>query len=435
MKRPRIKRPKATRPRPKVYPDTPPADAPPPKPATPVPNTGWMGPGFDDGMAAAQNAQQRARFIAATSGGASPPFPPLGFPPFTAGEPTPPPKTTVIASPQEQPPLSAGTSVTRGPIIEDLPRIDSIPQQVPPTNSAHTPPTTPVEASAAGAIEFGAPILLPNQSLAPVIVEERDGKIALRSERDSPLQSSDVDFNAWREPIIDHIRELLARDFPTGTNHGRARDRLVALDNLLPGDIPGVKERQFRIGYEIERLAGLVAAYKSSADDMPALNGAVLEDLNRLLVALQIGIDKLERWAEFRGMAAEDPQREGEADPTVVGDALDEMAAKMVQQAKYFDPEVPATFRFLAESVRDPYGATKTVVYGAVRTAQNVICYLGRKALGIATKAIDAVEDHISKGVATFLLTSLSAAALKLNGVLPTSWEWLKPLLELLGLH
>ena len=33
-----------------------------------------------------------------------------------------------------------------------------------------------------------------------------------------------------------------------------------------------VKERQFRIGYEVERLDGLVAAYRSASDDMPALN-------------------------------------------------------------------------------------------------------------------------------------------------------------------
>src|ERR1700675_1449355 len=80
MKRQRIKRPKATRPRPKAHPPAEkPAEPPPPKLATP--DTGWMGPSFDDGMAAVQNAQQRARFIAAMSGGASPPFPQPGMPP------------------------------------------------------------------------------------------------------------------------------------------------------------------------------------------------------------------------------------------------------------------------------------------------------------------------------------------------------------------
>jgi hypothetical protein len=129
--------------------------------------------------------------------------------------------------------------------------------------------------------------LVPDQSPAPVRVEERDGKIARVSDRDSPLGATEADFNAWREPIIDHVRELLARDFPQETNHGRARDRLLALANLLPGDVSEVEERQFRIGYEIERLEGLLAAYGSGGDDMPALNAAILEDLNRLLLALK----------------------------------------------------------------------------------------------------------------------------------------------------
>jgi hypothetical protein len=280
-----------------------------------------------------------------------------------------------------------------------------------------------------GALQVDA-FVVPDQSPAPVRVEERHGKIALASDRDSPLLSAEVDFNAWREPVIDHVRELLAGDFRQGTNHGRARDRLVALGNLLPGSVPEVKERQFRIGYEIERFEGLVAAYRFGGDDMPALNAAVLEDLDRLLIGLKTGIDKLERWAEFRRAAADDPMCEGEANPTVVGEALDEMTAVMERQSKYFDPDLPATFRLLVEAVRDPVGATRTVVYGAMTSAENLIKFLGQRALGIATKTADAIEQHISKGVAAFLITSLAGVALKLSGMLPAGWAWLKPLLD-----
>ena len=96
----------------------------------------------------------------------------------------------------------------------------------------------------------------------------------------------------------------------------------------MPGSIEEVKERQFRIGYEIERLGGLISAYRSGADDMPALNAAVLEDLDRLRIALVMGIDKLERWAEFRRAATDDPMQEGSANPVVISDALDRMAAR-----------------------------------------------------------------------------------------------------------
>jgi hypothetical protein len=192
---------------------------------------------------------------------------------------------------------------------------------------------------------------VPDQTrFAPVRIEERGGKIARASDRDSALRSSEADFNAWRQPIIEHVRELLKGDFQQGTNHGRARDRLVALDSLLSGNLSEVKERQFRIGYEIERLDGLVSTYKSASDDMPELNAAVLEDLDRLRVALKIGIDKLDRWAEFRRMAADDPQREGDADPTTVSEALDDMAVVMEQQPKYFDPDLPNSFGLRSQS-------------------------------------------------------------------------------------
>jgi hypothetical protein len=225
---------------------------------------------------------------------------------------------------------------------------------------------------------------------------------------------------------------LLSGDFRDGTNHSRARDRLVALGELLPCSIVEVKERQFRIGYEIERLEGLVLAYRSGADDMPLLNAAVLEDLDRLRIALVMGIDKLERWAEFRRAAADDSMQEGSANPVVISDALDQMAAKMEQLPRYFDPEVPATFRFLAEAARDPFGATKTVVYGGVRSAENVVSFLGQKALGIGKNAVDAVDQHISRAVAISLITGLSGAALKISGALPAGWAWLKPLLDAL---
>ena len=253
------------------------------------------------------------------------------------------------------------------------------------------------------------------------------------SDRGSALNASEQDFNGWREPILDHIQELLSGDFRQGTNHSRARDRLLALDHLLAGSIAELKERQFRIGYEIERLEGLISAYRSGGDDMPALNAAVLEDLNRLRIALAMGIEKLERWAEFRRAAADDPMHEGGANPDVVADALNNMAAEMERQPRYFDPELPATFRFLAEAAKDPQGATKTVVYGAVRSAENLIIFLGQRALRAGIKAIDGVEKGISAAVATSLIVYLAGAALNISGALPTHWAWLKPLLDALA--
>jgi hypothetical protein len=86
----------------------------------------------------------------------------------------------------------------------------------------------------------------------------------------------------------------------------------------------------------------------------------------------------------------------------------------------------------MAEAARDPWGATKAVVYGGVRSAENVFSFLGQRALGIGKNAVSAVEQHISKATAISLITALSGAALSISGALPSGWAWLKPLLDAL---
>ena len=152
--------------------------------------------------------------------------------------------------------------------------------------------------------EVSLSVTIPDQSLAPVRVEERNGRIALVSDRGSALNASEQDFNGWREPILDHIKNCYREISVSGTNRSRARDRLLALGDLLAGSIAEWKERQFRIGYEIERLEGLISAYRSGGDDMPALNAAVLEDLDRLRIALAIGSINWNAGPNFAG-----PQR------------------------------------------------------------------------------------------------------------------------------
>jgi hypothetical protein len=73
------------------------------------------------------------------------------------------------------------------------------------------------------------------------------------------------------------------------------------------------------------------------------------------------------------------------------------------------------------------------VVYGAVRSAENVVSFLGQKALGIGKNAVDGLEQHISKAVAASLFLALGDVALRLSGALPEQWTWLRSLLDTLG--
>jgi hypothetical protein len=273
---------------------------------------------------------------------------------------------------------------------------------------------------------------IPDQSAAPIRVEVRDQRVAREREQDNLLRALERDFTQWREPVVDHIKEALSGDFRLGTNHSRGRDRLIALDALLTGSIADVMERQFRLGYEIERFDGLVSAYHEEGDDMPALHAASLWDIDRLRAALKIGVSKLDRWAEFHRQATEDPKEEGGAKRQELGEALDNMADQLADQPQYFDPELPESFRFLAESVKDPVGATKTVVYGAVKSAENLLSFLAQRALGVGKKAVDAVEENINKAVARTLMLGLGSVALSVSGALPQAWAWLRPVLDTL---
>jgi hypothetical protein len=268
---------------------------------------------------------------------------------------------------------------------------------------------------------------VPDQSLAPIRIEERNGKIARALDRDSPLRVKETEFIAWRDTVLEHIQELLSNDFSEGTSHVRVRNRLTALEKFLTGGIEDVKERQFRIGNEIVRFDRLLSTYRPGTNDMDA---AVWEDLDHLRIMLKMGIDKLERWGEFSRAAKLDSQHAGDADPQAVGALLEQIAIEMEGRPKYFDPELLSSFRFLAEAVKDPMEATKTVVYGAVKSIENLLSFLGQRALGIGRKATESLE--ISKGVATDLVIGFGAAALNLSESLPHGWGWLKPLLEAL---
>ena len=166
---------------------------------------------------------------------------------------------------------------------------------------------------------------------------------------------------------------------------------------------------------------------------MPSLNAAVLEDLDHLHIALVMGIGKLGRWSAFQRAAAADPLGEGDASPYEISAAVDDMASKMEAETQHFDPELPRSFRFLAEATKDPVGVSKAIVYGTVKSAENLLVFLGQRAVGIGKSAINAVEQHISRAVSTGVILTLSAEALRISGALPAGWAWLKPLLDTLA--
>ena len=71
--------------------------------------------------------------------------------------------------------------------------------------------------------------------------------------------------------------------------------------------------------------------------------------------------------------------------------------------------------RFVVEVI-DGLDLSATLVYGAVKSAENLFSFLAQRALGIVKKVIDGVEQSITKAIAGSLLLGLGGIALHLSG-------------------
>ena len=98
------------------------------------------------------------------------------------------------------------------------------------------------------------------------------------------------------------------------------------------------------------------------------------------------------------------------AKPTDVGGGVDEMAVVMEQQAKYFDRNCPPHSAIL-QAVSDPAGATRAVIYGAVRARNDQLP---------GQRAGRRHEDRYAVAAAV-LITSLGMAAERFQA-LPAGW-------------
>jgi hypothetical protein len=272
---------------------------------------------------------------------------------------------------------------------------------------------------------------IPDQVVAPIRVEERDGRISLSHNRDAVLLVEDRDFEHWRVPVVAHIREELRKDFAHGTNHVRVRERLSALLDLVNLPLPEVKDRQFELGYSIQRFRALVAVYQTTEGDMPALPADTLADLELLSGTLELGLSKLELWELFNAQAASVPRGTIIDSVGELGQALDTIVREMESAPSYFDPEVPRTFMFVTEGVRDPVGASKAIIFGAVRSLENLLIGASRRLVRSLRNAADNIETVIASKATIVIAGVLVAGGTSLLGLVPGAGAWLKPVLDL----
>ncbi|MFI5032166.1 MAG: hypothetical protein ACHQPH_15830 [Reyranellales bacterium] len=272
-------------------------------------------------------------------------------------------------------------------------------------------------------------IQAPPQSPAPIKVELRDGLIApMRGA--GAIEGAEAEFDEWRRIAEGHVLELCGTDFKQGTNHDRIRKRLLALAMSLSLDVEQIRAQEFRLGYEVDLLDVLVGAYNRASDDFPTIGAASLAELNLLVRRLRDGRGHLLRWKEFERAAKDDAHEEGLASASEVALHVDQLAEHTESLPRYFDPDLPRSLRFLSNALRDPGGATRTMVYGAVKSVENVLAFVAERALAITRASLTAVEAHISKALGAALISGLGGVGLSLSGILPHGWSWLKPVLD-----
>ena len=73
------------------------------------------------------------------------------------------------------------------------------------------------------------------------------------------------------------------------------------------------------------------------------------------------------------------------------------------------------------------------MVYGAVRSVENLVIFLGQTVLEGVKRTVQAAVAGISEEAASELLNQLAQTTQHLSAALPEKWAWLQPLLEFVG--
>jgi|GEM_PF-3407513 len=157
--------------------------------------------------------------------------------------------------------------------------------------------------------------------------------------------------------------------------------------------------------------------------------------LNALLALHGLFIRLAPEWREFI--------EEAEAaliTPQALADAVDSvapLATEMEKSPDAFDPEIPTTLRFVADTARKIGGTLKVAGLALVRILGNVLSATGRFLLDMArktlTKTSDQVSDAVAKSLAVTVSGAIIAAAIPLSSLsqhFPDMFKWLDPLLK-----
>lgn len=266
---------------------------------------------------------------------------------------------------------------------------------------------------------------LPRQKIAPINIKAVNERVIASGFEHSLDDGKERDIQRWYAPLLAHVQNELKSNFRQGTNHSHIRERLITLRDVLKLPMHIIEEKQFELGYATRRFRRILNVYQNNQSDMPVLSQNIWEDLDELCNSLEIGLSKFVPWRRFVIEIEGVPP-----DPTLplgseIAKRMEPIIDVMEQEPKYFDPEIPRTFRFLSEAAKDPDGVGRLAIYGLIRSAENLMIGTSNLFLGMIKGAIKNASEIIASKAAIVFATFLVSGISAIVGLAPGLGPWL----------
>jgi len=226
--------------------------------------------------------------------------------------------------------------------------------------------------------------IVPDQKAAPAKFIFVDDILRLDRTPSQPAEGVEHVSDSARRELLESCGQLQKMLRASGNIDARIgmlveqlRERIAARDNIVQLGMANIS-------------AELV--FKAAADELPDAIAGMLAGLNR---GIGMYAAQFPDWQLFAENAAAVDLAELELAP--IKASAENFAAELEAMPDRVDPEVPKTLRFLLALWRDPTDTSKRAIFAVIRTFENLISSVVKRASELADAALDGAGEGTKK--------------------------------------
>lgn len=271
------------------------------------------------------------------------------------------------------------------------------------------------------------PPVIPPQKDAPAQFVDENGLIAPSVAVPDDAETLDPGLTSFHEGLRTRTDTL---NTAIGDNHPGIRAAVTAYRESLGGELAETKVVLLGMaGIDLERL---LEEYTSGDPDSPDLLPEPKAALRALVSLHLLFIRQFNEWNRF--FTAGPAQIIAEEKAGAVEGALAIAVERTLDHPEAFSPETPRLIQGIKSVYASPGKATKTSLYWAMRTLENLLLKIATKAYSaLVTFADKTLSSSVEKGAVVAsgaVLFYVGNYLLNSFGTLPAEWSWLKPAMD-----